>query len=155
MAEDYLSVNDDITKLVYDAWQAGAQAAAGAASVPELVVSAADRSGHGTIDRPTEEAWGRITIMHQDAPSSSIGGGPGRTQLIDRLGLAWVECRAPNIDATAYRKAILLGQVVQKSLERKRVGSLWFPRVILREVDEEGSWRRVDVLGDFTWTEAV
>lgn len=153
---DYLTAADDMIRLLKTAWASGAAAAVGLPSPPELVVETMDRSGHGSPERPPTAPWGRVSVHHGDAPPRSIGGGPGRSQLINREGFIWVECRVPNHDGASGRQVVQLAQVAADAFEKKRVNGIWFPRVVLRELGKEDRhWVRADVLAYFQRTKAV
>lgn len=149
---DQYTATNLIVDLLQVAWTAGAAAAIGSANTPELTQTWIDRSTQGVPTRSDTLPWARITVRHNNSPARSIGGGPGRKYLVERQGIAWVECRVAFEDGTAGPKALALAVVAQNAYEGARTGAIWFPRVNLREYgSEEGKWQRCDVLADFRY----
>lgn len=151
-SEDLTSATDLILGVLKAAWDAGAQAAAGAASVPTLVYEATERDL-----RPHPAAsgapWARVTVRHFDAVSAAIGGPDGHTRRFSRTGLAWVQIFIANVDGAAYSKSEALAKLVQSAYEGKRAGGVVFTKAIQKEMGQEALWYRRDVLVSFNWTE--
>ena len=108
-----------------------------------------DKPGYDADGNPV--AWARTTIRHFDSNQETIGGvGSSKYQSEGELK---VQVFAPGGGGKVL--GIRIGEVLKPAFRGQSIGDLWFFRVRLIEVGQDGPWFHHDFIANFRYSEVA
>lgn len=140
MSLTYEMANDDIQKMVTDAWRNNDPTV----DCKIFYESVKEEQDHGT------EPFIRVWVRHTSGAQRTLAGGNGR--LFARNGFVRVEVYSPI--TKGLQESYQLAKVVADAYEGKSSDNgVWFRRVRITEMGKDGIFNRVDVIADFDYHE--